>query len=151
MKQLCSCGIAFAALIVSALIWGSSPSKAAGPSNKYSKCINRTTTNFDWRQCGAAEINRQETHLASSWKKALTCFDESDQTQRDAKQSLIAEERLWINWKDEACKFYEPSREGDSDQGFAGREGQVLAMPSCRAEIIAQRAAFLDGLAKDCR
>jgi len=123
--------------------------KAGELTKEYTDCINRTSSNSDWDDCGVAEINRQEARLNSAWQKALLLFDGTDQTSRDAKASLIEEERLWIKWKDAACKFYYPSKPGDASEGWAGREGEVLHAPGCKAAIISERATFLEDLVID--
>jgi uncharacterized protein YecT (DUF1311 family) len=120
-------------------------------STQYRDCVNRTTSNYDWGQCGGHAVARQDARLNTAWKTALKCFDDSDQTQKDAKQALIEEERLWIIWKEKACNFYFPQNDSDSPHGFAGREGQVLDAASCRAGIIADRARFFEDFAKDCQ
>ena len=74
-------------------------------STQYRDCVNRTTSNYDWGQCGGHAVARQDARLNTAWKTALKCFDDSDQTQKDAKQALIEEERLWIIWKEKACNF----------------------------------------------
>ena len=116
----------------------------------YMKCLKTALTNIQFDACGAAEINKQEARLALAWKKAVSCFDETNRTEKDAKQSLVEEERLWIKWKVAACGFYFPSNSDDANFGFAGREGQTISAPSCRAGIVSQRASFLEGFAKSC-
>jgi uncharacterized protein YecT (DUF1311 family) len=137
-----------AAAVVAAPVCLASDKSSLSP--EYAQCMQRVATNPDFAACGDREVKKQEDHLNAAWKKALACFDESDNTARDAKNSLVREQRLWITWKDAACNFYFPSKPTDANFGFAGREGQAIAAPSCKAGIISERAAFLDGFAKDC-
>jgi uncharacterized protein YecT (DUF1311 family) len=114
---------------------------ALAQSPEWQKCIKGTTTNFDWSQCGAAEIKRQEARLNAAWKKAFACFDTEEM--RVPKQDFLEEQRLWIKWKESSCNFY-------SDGQPFGREGQVLSYFSCRASVISQRTEFLERFGKDC-
>jgi uncharacterized protein YecT (DUF1311 family) len=136
-------------LPVALLLW--SPTLGQDRSHEYEKCINGTSTNQEWDACGGREIARQETRLNIAWKKAMKCFDEADPTQKDARQALIEEERLWIEWKEKACGFYYPSKDADAPQGFAGREGQVLSALACKIKIISDRSQFLESFVRDCR
>ena len=117
----------------------------------YQKCNDKAFSNIDFSDCGGAEIKRQEKRLNTVWKKVLACFDDSDETTRDAKQSLLAEQRLWIKWKDTACKFYYPQTAKAANTGFAGREGEAIHYGACKAGIIAERADFFEDFAKECR
>jgi len=114
---------------------------ALAQSPEWQKCIKGTTTNFDWSQCGTAEIKRQEARLNAAWKKAFACFDTEEM--RTPKQDFLEEQRLWIKWKESSCNFY-------SDGQAFGREGQVLSYFSCRASVISQRTEFLERFGKDC-
>lgn len=111
-------------------------------------CIDRTTTNTEWDACGGAEISRQEARLDLAWKKAFSCFDRTNPGGREAKQSFLLEQRTWIQFKDSACRFYFPSKDGEPP--YFGREGEVLNAPLCKATIIEDRSRWLEGFAKDC-
>jgi len=117
--------------------------EAKAQSAEWQKCVNATTTNVDWAQCGQEEIDRQEAHLNAAWKQAYACFD-GDKAMAKEKQVFLAEQRLWLKWKDASCNYY-------ADGEAFGREGQVVSFPSCRAAIIAQRTQFLKDFGKDCR
>src|ERR1700692_1876649 len=117
----------------------------------YSRCVDSTSTNFDWSQCGTAEIARQETRLTTAWKKAFACFARTtDPTTADARQTFLASQRLWIKWKDAACSVYFPSSNSVGNAGFAGRQGEVLDAPAWTAQIIEQRSQWLDSFSKEC-
>jgi uncharacterized protein YecT (DUF1311 family) len=140
------------AFAISVMAGGSSGcALGAELSDDYHVCNNKAFSNLDFSQCGGDEINRQEARLNGAWKKALACFNNSDDTDRDAKQSLLAEQRLWIKWKDAACEFYYPKSEKAANTGFAGREGEAISYGSCRAQIIAERAEFFETFVKECR
>jgi uncharacterized protein YecT (DUF1311 family) len=126
---------------IAAMVFCTSSSDAGGLSKAYEACLNRENTNPAWAACGADEINRQDARLNEVWAKKLGCFDRNAEPWR----KLVEEQRLWLKWKDNACKFYSAS---DKDGGaMYGREGQVLHGPACVAGIIADRA---DVLAKLC-
>ena len=124
---------------------------AEDTSATYKHCIASTSINPEWAACGEAEVARQETRLNAAWKRALACFDEGDPTARDAKKSLVDEEKLWIAWKDAACGFYYPRGNDAAPNGFAGREGEVLSAPQCKIAIVSERAHWLENFGKDCR
>ena len=60
-----------------------------------------------------------------------------------AAQSLLQEQRAWIQFKDAACKYYA--------SGEFGREGQVLSFGACKGSIIADRVATLNVLAAELK
>ena len=122
---------------------------AFAQSAAWTTCVNSTKTNPEWAECGGAEISRADARLNAAWKRALVCFDTTDPSGREAKQSLVNEERLWIQYKDAACEFYTPKL-ADNTPVF-GREGQVLSAPICKAKVIEDRAKSLESLASDCK
>lgn len=128
-------------IITAAIAVSLSWNAARADTDDYRKCVNSDATNFDWSQCGAAEINRQEALLNSAWKKAFNCFNGAYMMK--AKQDFLDEQRLWIKWKDSSCKFYE---NGDA----FGREGAVLGFPQCRISVIAERTKYLENFEKGC-
>jgi uncharacterized protein YecT (DUF1311 family) len=116
---------------------------ANAQSTDWKKCVDATKTNFEWSQCGVAEINREEERVGAAWRKAFACFADSA-AMKIAKQKFLDEQRLWIKWKDASCNFY-------GEQEAFGREGSVLHFPQCRASVIIQRAEFLETFGKDCQ
>ena len=133
------------------LLAGAANSNCCAAETQYDACINHTGSNVEWGQCGQQEIERQEAHLNTAWKKAYACFDTTTPTERDARQSFLDEQRTWIKWKDAACAFYYPINSQDDGVGFAGREGQVLGAPRCKIAIISDRTRWLEAFTKDCR
>lgn len=117
----------------------------------YDACIAHTQTNVEWNACGQQEIDRQEARLNAAWKKAYVCFDTSTPTGKDARQAFLAEQRAWVKWKDSACSFYFPRNPRDDGFGYAGREGQVLGAPTCKAVIVGDRAKWLEAFSRNCQ
>ena len=105
-------------------------------SGDYGKCMDAASSNFDFANCAGAEVKRQEGALNAAWKIVSQRMKERAPKSFEA---LLAEERLWVKWKDEACRFY--------TTGDFGREGQVLHFGACKAEVVAERAQFLKQLA----
>ncbi|HVM79111.1 MAG TPA: lysozyme inhibitor LprI family protein [Stellaceae bacterium] len=116
--------------------------EAAAQSADWKKCVDGTTTNVEWSRCGQEEIDRQEARLNAAWKQAFACFSGAEEMAK-AKQDFLAEQRLWVKWKDASCNFY---AEGEA----FGREGQVVSYPACRAAVILQRTQFLEEFGKSC-
>ena len=132
--------ILVAALAAAVLTTGAG---AAGLSQAYETCLNRENSNPAWAACGADEIARQEKRLNAAWSKKLGCFDRT----AEPWQKLLEEQRLWVKWKDAACRFYSASEK--TGGAMYGREGQVLHGPVCLAGIISDRADFLEQLCDD--
>jgi uncharacterized protein YecT (DUF1311 family) len=108
---------------------------AAQADDVYDKCINASSDNAAWAQCGGALIQREDAKLTTVWKRLFATT--SGQTKLD----LLAEQRAWIAFREASCKFYA--------NGDYGREGQVLDYPACVAGVIADRTRALGQLAKD--
>lgn len=119
------------------------PAKAGDLSPQYDKCIGANTANMAYANCGQDEVDRQDKRLNTAWNKVATCMSDN----AAVKKSLLDEQRLWIKWKEASCLFYD-ARDAQGLPVF-GREGQVLSLPACRATVIAQRAKFLEDLAKE--
>jgi len=133
--------VLLASLIMLALPTGGAG--AADLSKTYEACLAHENSNPAWAACGAEEIARQEKRLNKAWSKKLECFDRS----AEPWQKLLEDQRLWVKWKDSACRFYGASEKNGGP--MYGREGQVLHGPACLAGIIADRADFLDQLCVD--
>ncbi len=104
----------------------------AGADEIYDKCVDNPAkaSNADWAECGAALLKREDDRLNATWKKVWPLVQ--DQTKAD----LLAEQRLWIAFKEKSCLMY--------TNGEHGREGAVLGFPTCRAEVIAARTRQLE-------
>ena len=102
------------------------PAKADAP---YDACMAKAVTNPDYGQCGAALVAREDKRLNTVWTRVYAKLEPAQ------KAELLDEQRAWIAYKDKSCGYW---LEGN------GREGQVIHYPACRAEVIADRRAFLE-------
>lgn len=108
---------------------------AAVADDAYDKCIETSDgSNPAWSKCGAALLEREDVRLNEAWKRVFAQFDGR------VRNELQEEQRAWIAFKEKSCLFF-------ANGGF-GREGQVLAFPTCRARIIAARTEELEEYAK---
>jgi uncharacterized protein YecT (DUF1311 family) len=121
---------------------------ALGQSAEWKACVDRSTSNHEWSDCGAAEIARQEARLILALRQALACFNTSDASGQHTREAFLEEQHLWTRFKDAACRFYYPNADGDLP--YFGREGEVLDAPVCRATIMEDRSRWLEGFAKNC-
>lgn len=106
----------------------------ANADEKYDKCMDAAETNADFGDCGDAFVKREDAKLNATWKELHGAA--TGQTKKD----LLAEQRLWVSFKESACKFYA--------NGDWGREGQVIDAPACMATIIADRTEELKSYAE---
>lgn len=104
---------------------------SANADDQYDNCMDGAKTNLDLGKCGDAWIKREDAKLNATWKKLHAAA--TGQTKKD----LRAEQRLWVAFKEAACKFYA--------NGEWGREGDVIHAPACLATIIADRTKELEG------
>nr|WP_299904073.1 lysozyme inhibitor LprI family protein [Sphingomonas bacterium] len=98
----------------------------------YDKCVAKGVTNIDYSTCGAAMIDRLEASLNATWKSVYGGLP------AEAKPALLAEQRLWLAYKEKSCAVY--------STGVFGREGQVLGSFTCRAKVLTDRIADLEDL-----
>ena len=112
----------------------------SAPKDTYDKCVGSTSTNSEWAECGRREISRQESRLNAAWKKAQSCFDIKEEVEKNAKEALLDEQRLWVKWKNGACTLFY----------YGGREGQVLNYPMCKIKVIKDRVDWLTDFTNDC-
>jgi uncharacterized protein YecT (DUF1311 family) len=101
----------------------------------YDKCVNASSDNASWGECGGALIQREDAKLNAVWKRFFPSV--GGQTKAD----LLAEQRAWVVFREASCKFYA--------NGDYGREGQVLDYPVCVADMIASRTKTIEELSKD--
>jgi uncharacterized protein YecT (DUF1311 family) len=110
----------------------------AAADEAYRRCIdNSNGTNPAWAACGGEWVAREDAKLSAAWKRLLATSGPA------VRKDLLDEQRAWNAFKEKSCRFY--------DNGAFGREGQVLHFPACRAALIAQRSATLDGYGADRR
>jgi uncharacterized protein YecT (DUF1311 family) len=109
---------------------------------EYKKCIKAHDDNRSWAICGDDEIKRQESFLADTWKTVFDDMKEYESINNDnLLASLTREQENWKKYKDSVCQYYYSLS--------LGRESAVLAFPSCKAEVIAERVMTLRDLSKD--
>jgi uncharacterized protein YecT (DUF1311 family) len=117
-------------MITGLLVLASAASASAD--NAYSKCIDKTSTNPEWQECGEVYLKRLDDTLNTSWKKAYASLEGESRAQ------LLEEQRAWIKFKETSCRFYA--------NGSFGREGEVLHFYGCKAEVLKARISDLDGV-----
>lgn len=101
----------------------------------YDGCANKGSSNADFSACGSAWIAREEARLNRNWRSAYAGLPPA------SKRDLLAEQRAWIAYKDKSCRW--------RANGDWGREGQVIAYPTCRAKVVGDRADYLALILKD--
>lgn len=102
----------------------------ANADDQYDKCMESAETNVDFGKCGEVWIEREDAKLNATWKKLHGA------TTGQTKKDLLAEQRLWIAFRESACQFYA--------NGERGREGEVIGAPACQASVIADRTKELE-------
>ena len=95
----------------------------------YDKCMKTAESNVDFDACGGAYVTRADVALNRTWQRVFRA------TTGQTKTDLLAEQRAWNAYKELSCKLY-----ANGDQG---REGAVIAFPSCRAGVIEERTSDL--------
>ncbi|UXN06847.1 lysozyme inhibitor LprI family protein [Bartonella sp. HY761] len=98
----------------------------------YDQCMaeNPFGTNSDWTACGSENWKRLDNQLNAVWKIVLASYDGHPKAE-GIRKSLIAEQRAWLNYRQNVCAVYE--------SGYWGRDGQVLSAPNCNNSLLANR------------
>jgi uncharacterized protein YecT (DUF1311 family) len=117
---------------LSLLLIGASAARADAV---YDSCVKTANTNVDFSECGGAYVKRADDALNAAWKQTYKLA--AGQTAKD----LLAEEQAWIAYKEKSCLLYA--------NGERGREGEVIAFPACRGQVIEERTKDLLGIGKD--
>jgi uncharacterized protein YecT (DUF1311 family) len=120
------------AIFLGLLVIGAGAARADG---LYDACVKTANSNVDFSECGKAYLKRADDALNAAWRETYRLT--GGQTAKD----LLAEEQAWIAYKEKSCLFYA--------NGERGREGQVIAFPACRGQVIEQRTKDLVGIGKD--
>lgn len=121
------------------------PARAGELTPQYDKCVQSVSANQQYAACGQAEIDRQDKRLNDQWAKIAKCV--SDPNEKDEKQKLLDEQRLWLKLRDASCGFYNAT---DANGALLyGREGQVLSYPACVAKVVSRRVTYLQEIEKD--
>ena len=97
--------------------------------DRYDLCMETAVTNPDFAVCGTRLVERRDAELNRVWKVAFAGLD------APTKAELLAEQRLWIAFKDKSCRYW--------TTGSYGREGQTVHFYTCRAGVIDARIAYL--------
>jgi uncharacterized protein YecT (DUF1311 family) len=100
-------------------------------SGAYNRCVQSAKTNLQFGECGGARLKNGDALLNAVWQRVYKRLKGS------SKASLLAEQRLWIAYKDHACQWW---------LNDYGREGQVIQYPLCRAAVIESRIEVLAAL-----
>ena len=97
----------------------------------YDRCVDRAGNNLAFGECGGARLRNGDALLNTVWKRVY------GRAVGSSKAALLAEQRLWIAYKDRSCQWW---------LNDYGREGQVIHYPLCRAAVIEGRIQILAGL-----
>lgn len=103
----------------------------------FEACMNAAQSTLEYNECSSAEIARQDRILNDVWRRVsekMKAFDAR------AFNSLLNEQRKWIQWKELACQYYQ--------EGF-GSEGKSIRYPTCFIGILRDRITTLSALAKE--
>jgi uncharacterized protein YecT (DUF1311 family) len=103
------------------------------PDDAYNRCLNSTSSNVEWARCGDVYLKQLEDALNVAWRKAYASLDD-----RQSRRQLVQEQRAWIKFKDQSCRYWTNSE--------SGREGQVLHSYGCRGAITDARISDLKGI-----
>jgi uncharacterized protein YecT (DUF1311 family) len=95
----------------------------------YAACMETAVTNPDFIKCGGELIERRDAELNRVWKEAVADLD------APTKEALLAEQRLWLAFRDKSCGYWAT--------GAFGREGQTVHFYTCRASVIDARIEYL--------
>lgn len=98
----------------------------AHASSAYDACMAKSSTSFDFSQCGSASVAREEAALAVAWRQTYKQLSSPE-----AKARLLQEQRLWIKYKDASCGFF-----GTDEFGSMGWSEKL---PECRIRVIRAR------------
>lgn len=99
----------------------------------YDICMGQQTngTNADWQRCGDEYLRRVDNKLNAVWKDVYKLLDSENEIEKAAKANLLNEQRSWIAYKDNACKYYLTNN--------WGRMGRTLHYYGCVGTIIEHR------------
>ena len=112
------------------------PDRLGAIGQAYDRCVAKARTNLDFGACGGRRLTADDALLNDVWKRV------HGGSQGSAKAALLAEQRLWIAYKDKSCSWWLYGQ---------GREGQVIHYPLCRSTIIEDRIRLLNALGANAR
>lgn len=99
----------------------------------FDQCIKGAATSQDQAECGSRWIDREEARLKVVWANVYR------EMPPKTKPKLLAEQRLWIAFKDQSCRFY-------SNDAEWGSRGWSDLLPACRARVVANRVRDLQDM-----
>ena len=111
---------------------GTDSASAQGRDVVYLPCRDTGRTNDDFARCGERTINEEDRSLSIAWRRL---FQDLGGTGTEAGRALLAEQRAWIVWREQACLSWWVHH---------GREGEVLHGPLCIASVINARTNELN-------
>lgn len=120
--------LAYAGIVLGGALWANS----ASADEYYDRCVGAESTSTNFAKCGGEWVEREEAALLQAWRRAYGGL-----TSQSAKSSLLAEQRLWIAYKDGSCQFFNTTEE-------FGSIGWSISMPQCRAQVIRERVNQLN-------
>ena len=101
-------------------------------SQRFSTCMNNSGgVTAEMLNCTGNEYTQQDARLNKAYKKLTS------QLSAGRKKELLRVQRLWIQYRDANCKFYE-----DPDGGT----NATINAASCNLEMTARRAQELENL-----
>ncbi len=131
----CQPGHAALTVLIAAALPGTA--FAADAPSVFEACMNGAQSTPEYTECSRVEIARQDKILNDVWRhvsEKMKAFDTR------AFDSLLNEQRKWIQWKESACQYYQ--------NGF-GSEGKSLRYPMCFIGILRDRITHLSALADE--
>ncbi|MFM9977217.1 MAG: lysozyme inhibitor LprI family protein [Sphingomonadaceae bacterium] len=100
----------------------------------FDSCAERGKNNADFQACGSALVKRREAALNTEWSARFAGLDPK------VKPLLLAEQRLWIAWKDKSCLSW--------TSGAYGTIGTSIEFYRCRAQVLDDRINTIVGLSE---
>ena len=109
------------------------PATASARAAADAPCLQKAETNYEFSICTGSIRDAADARLNIAWKRL---FNDEGGSKTQAGRALLTEQRLWIAFREKACKEYFLEN--------SGREEQVIHGPMCLANIIDSRADDLN-------
>jgi len=107
-------------------------------------CLETATSNVDFSKCYADKINEADKQLNLKWKEVAAYLRGLEKSNKSkVYQSMLAEQRSWVRFKENACQYYRAKT-----QDF-GREGAVIGYGGCQLGILEDRLRYLQNFLSD--
>lgn len=115
------------------------PASKAAPKavdSELDKCINASKgTNVEYSKCYGAALQRADDRLNSAWEVALA---DVGGRESEGGKALVNEQRAWIKFKEQACRFYWTRDFGSLHRSIIG--------PDCALDIVKARISQLEDI-----